>query len=207
MSVANAAMRSIVAPSMARLLVGMVVRHIRRDHDQRLRAAPKPLDHLGDLRHTGHADREWGEREAAQHFLQEGKLDFQRMLHRVRRVAHYDLRQVAHRIERFGIDAHRPEGRGEAADARHRKRPHRHPVRRPEENDALYGAASGHELIVSARRHAAGIDIAGVRHDEGLRVAEPRGRRAGAPEKLVHLGGERAWVARVEHPGYGGWTD
>ena len=82
----------------ARLLVRVVVRQVGRDHDQRLRPAPQPLDApAATCSDARAADGERHQREIAQHLLQERQLHLERMLERVRRVARHDLRQVAQR--------------------------------------------------------------------------------------------------------------
>jgi len=96
------------------------------------------------------------------------------MLERVGAVARHDLRQIAHRAQRFAVDAHPAKRRGERFGARHREPAHRHAVHRTKQHHAAYHAARGRELVVSMRGHPARIDVAGVRHDERLGKAQAR---------------------------------
>ena len=83
-----------------RRVVGQVVRQVRADDDQRLLAAPQPVEHFGHLCGSGVADRQRQQRELAKQPLQERQLHFERMLRRVRQRAIDDLRQVAQRGNR-----------------------------------------------------------------------------------------------------------
>ena len=90
-------MRASVAPSMrARRVVGVVVRQVGADHDQRLRPAPQPLEHLPRPPRTLASPTASGtSAKSPSMLLQERQLHFERMLERVRAVARHHLRQVA----------------------------------------------------------------------------------------------------------------
>ena len=188
----------------ARFLVSVVMRHIGRDHHEGLAAAPQALDHLGDLCHIRRADGERHERELAENLLQEGQLHLERVLEGVRRVARDDLREPLHRPAGAAVDRHRAERRGEGVRARQREAAHRDAMHRTEHDDAPHDAARRGELVIGARGHRPRIDVAGVRHDKRLRKAQTRREVLYAAEQIVELGSERARIAGVEHPGYGG---
>ena len=121
----------------------------------------------------------------------------------MRSVARHHLRQIAQRGERRLVHWHLAERRHKSAVGRNGEAAHGDAVHRAEQHDAAHDAACGRELVVGARGDRAGIDVAGVRHDERLRESEPR-RRLDAAEELVHFGDQAARVARVEHARDGG---
>ena len=180
------------------------MRKVGGKDDQRLRPAPQPLDHLGDFFDARRAHGKWRDGEIAELLLQERQLHLERMFEGMRGVAHHDLRQGAHRVERLAIDGHHAKRRGERARGGKSEPAHRHTVHRPENNHTPHDAARGRELIVGARGHGAGIDIAGMRHDQRFRESEPRRRFACAGEEIIDLGGERPRLGRVKHAGDGG---
>ena len=174
-----------LAVDRARFLIAMVVRQVRRDHHQRLRAAPKPLEDFGHLGGVRRTHRERHEREAPEHFLQERKLDFERMLQRVRVRAGGHLREPGEAAQRLLVDRDAPERRVECVRARQGEASHRHAMDRAEKHDALDDAARRPEVVICVRRHRAGIDVARVRDDQCLRKTEARLEVRDAAEQLV----------------------
>ena len=192
------------AVDLARSGVGVVMRKVGGNDDQRLGPAPEALQDRGHLRHARGADGERRERKFAELALQERQLYFQRMLLQMRDIARDDLRHAAHAVERLAVDRHGTERCGEGFVGRDGEAAHRHAMHRTEHDDTAHDAARIAELLVGASGDRAGIDVAGVRHDQRLRQAQTRLGLLDAAEKLVELGREGARVGGIEHAGDSG---
>ena len=75
-------------------------------------------------------------------------------------------------------------------------------MRRPEQYHPGDALCDPIELPVGTGRYGAGIDVPGVRHDEGLGVG--CGSRLAVCEQLSHRGGQSVGFTRIEHAGDGG---
>src|SRR5271157_6461559 len=64
----------------ARFLVRMLVAQVGADDDQSPIAVPERFQDLGHRLGIGPADQEWNDGEGAEHYLEEGKLDLERMV-------------------------------------------------------------------------------------------------------------------------------
>jgi len=170
-------------------LVVVVVAQVRADHDQGLRSAPEPLEHLGYLVGRGLTHAEGSESELAQHPLQKRKLHLQAVLLRVRGVELGYLGQVEHALDGVAIHAHRAERRQEAVRSRHRQAPDVDAMRRPEQHHALHLVAPPCHPREGGSRHGSRVDVAGVGHDHrlgnGVRIG-----RLGAGQLSTHFGVE-----------------
>jgi hypothetical protein len=183
--------------------VGVIVRKVGGDDDQRLGPTPQALDDGRDLRHARAAHGEGRERELAELALQERQLHFQCVLLQMREVARDDLWHVAHTVERLAVDRHAAEGRGEGVVGGNRQAAHRHAVHRSQHDDTAHDTARVAELLVGASGDRAGIDVAGVGHDQRLREVQARFGLLDAAQELVELRREGARVPGIEHAGDG----
>ena len=193
----------------ARLLVRVVVRHVGGDDDQRLRAAPQALDHLGDLLHA-RAGRRRTARARTRPALSAGTAAAPR------------ANAPAHARHRSS-----PPAADRARCAKRRRRCARVPsgVAKPA---ALGSARPAHRDAVRRARAARRAARCRAPRRARRRRARRRGRsrysrRAArsapsdspdaapplldAAEQVVDLGGERARVARIEHPCHRGGPD
>jgi hypothetical protein len=167
------------------------VREVGTDDDQRFRAAPQQVEHLGDGFRRGVADGQRDQREIVEHALQEGQMHFQRVFLGMHAVAEDDLRQVGdHGAMACAVEPDGAERCGEG---------------RPLSGSAMPLTAtrwvgpsrmtrwmlSCATVLVRIGRGGgrAGIDVAGVRHDQrfGLRLF----RRWRFGQQLIDGGGER----------------
>src|SRR5689334_15157825 len=122
------------------------------------------------------------------------------MLLRVRGRAAHDLLEVTERADCLGVERDASERRFERVGLRQREAATRNVVRGAEQYYAAHQPARGGELVVGARRDRARIDVAGVRHDERLGIAEARLEIIDAVEELGELVSELARVAGIEGP-------
>ena len=195
------------AVDLPRRFVAAIVREIGADHEERLRSAPKPIDHLGDLFRARGADDQRQQLELAQHLLQERQLHLERVLARVRpREAHH-LRQVGNRAHRLLVDRDAAERRLERRGPRQREAAHRDAVARPHQHDPLHDPGGRAQKRECVRRDLAGVDVAGVRHDQRLRKPGRKGRIAGLLEHPQDVPGELHLVLGVEEAGDGGGSN
>jgi len=80
------------------------------DNDARFRAAPKFFEHHAYFRFIRATNDQRNELEMAQHRLQKGEVNFERVLVRVRGLPHSDARQVEQRFDGLVIDRDSPSG-------------------------------------------------------------------------------------------------
>lgn len=96
-------------------------------------------------------DGQGKQREFSEHRLQEGQLDFQRMLLGVSGIADDDLRQIFYRRNCLLIDWNDPKRRGEAGAGWQGQPIDCKPMRRAKQNDTSYRTPQGRERGVSTR--------------------------------------------------------
>ncbi|MCZ7659436.1 MAG: hypothetical protein M5U07_16945, partial [Xanthobacteraceae bacterium] len=132
------------------------MRQVRAHDDERLRAAPQPVDHLGHLARARRTDHEGHQRELAQHFLQERQLDLERVLLCVRGPVLAYLRQRARGRHRLEVHRNRTERGLEGFGVGQREAAHRHPVAGPEQDDPLHHAARRAQQNVGVGRDRSG---------------------------------------------------
>jgi len=125
----------------------------------------------------------------------------------MRRRARHDLRQVLEQAHALGVDRDCAQRRGENLDARQREAAYRDPVNRPEKNDALHYPPRGDQLAVGMRGRGARIDVARMRNDQDLGVAEAHFEVFDALEQLVEFAAQRLGIARIEGAGNGRGTE
>ena len=172
--------RTVAASSGPGLVVAVVVRQVRGDHDQRLVAAPQTVQHLGHLVGGGVADRERHQRELAERALQERQLHLQRVLLRVRRRGDHHLRQVADRVDRLARPGGtRPSGVAKAAASGKREPADRHAMAGSEQDDTRHAPARTLEQLVGARSDRA-RNTRSPRAARSAPSARPRG--PGSPD-------------------------
>ena len=184
-------------------VVRLVVRQIGADHEQGVRPAPQPVQHLRDLAGCRLADQERHEREVAEHGLEERQLDLERVLRLVRRVRELHLRQVAERLDRSPVQRHLAERRAKGRGARHGDAAERHEVRRPDHDRAADRRCAVAERGERMPGHRPGVDVAGMRRDHRL------GRGCGARpvccgEIALDRGAQAARIRGIEAAGHGG---
>ena len=135
------------------------------DNDQRLRPAPKRLEHFGNRFRRGISHHQRHQHEFIQQGLQKGQVHLEAVLERMRVVEDFDRGQVQ-TGNRFLVQWHVTQRRSEHIGAAQSQSTDRH---------AMAGAQQDHpgdlvpvrpEPDVSRRGDRAGVDIAGVRHDQ-----------------------------------------
>ncbi len=179
---------------------------VRAHDDERARLAEELEHEVGRARRSELGDRDGQEREAVpERPLEEGELDLDRVLGRVRGVvdggARGDGAEPQRGVDRHGAERRLPDvggGHGGSADG--------HPVDRAERDDARDRPGVRPQARVRARGDGPGVDEARVRDDErgGRRGG---GLSPGAGEHVVHHLRQLHRVVRVEHPGHGGSAD
>ena len=155
--------------------VGQEMRQIGTDHDQRLVAAPHLLQHLGHLGGAGVAHRQRQQLEVAQHLLQKRQLHFQRMFHLVRRRAAHHLRQSGERLHARAVQRDFAKRGGKTLCLGQCQPADGNAVSGTEQHHPADAAAQIGQCRKGAGGNGTGIDIAGMRYDQGLR------RRPGCP--------------------------
>ena len=104
-------------------------------HDQRLRSAPEPAQHVGDLSRRRVADDQRHDPERCEHTVQERQLDFESMFGRMRGIGRDNELQVRDAFQGSRIQRHAPERRLEGIDRRRRNPAHVDVMRRPDQHD------------------------------------------------------------------------
>jgi hypothetical protein len=124
----------------------------------------------------------------------------------MRRVGQLDLRQVENPGEHLAIERYIPERRAKRLDGRRRQTADRDVMRRPDHDDAPDARRLLPERGEGMAGNRPGVEVAGVRHDQGLGSAlGARPVRRG--EKALDLGAQACSLRRIESAGHGGWSN
>ena len=194
-----------VAVDLLRGGVSQEMRQVGADDDQGFRAAPQAFEHFGDSFRRGVADGQRQQREIGERALQEGQVDFQRMLLRVCRRADADLRQLRDQCACRCIQAYLAEWCGECFAIGQGQTAEGNPMRRAEQDHAADCRPPRRQRGVGVGCGRAGIDITGMRRDQRLGLLHAGYRCRG--QQLIDRCLQLAGVGRVEHAGDGGGTD
>ncbi len=149
---------------LTRFCIGVVMRKIGGNHDCRFLAIPEMIQDLGDLTPTDLANNERYDHHVTQGHLDEGKLDFERMLATMRRVILNDAGLLkAEVIDCVTIHGKRSQWGFESARARRGKALEPNVVGRANEDDTPDPTRGRHERPIGSGRGRPGIDVTGVR--------------------------------------------
>ncbi len=133
-------------------------------------------------------------------------MDFQRVLHLVRRGTHHHLRQVAQRAHAREVEFHLAKRRGETPGFRQRQTAHVDAMGGAQQHHAADAVARAGDERIRTRGHRARIDITGVRHDQRLDVRRTR-RGARRGQHVVDHAAQYGRRIGIEHAGDGGGTN
>jgi hypothetical protein len=183
----------------ARLVVGQVMGQVGAHHDQGFVAPPQGLQHLGHRAGAGAAHRQRDQPEFAQQGLQEGQLHLQGVFQGMGAVVDLDLRQAGHGGHGGLVQFDAAERGVEGGRVRQGQARQPHPVHRAEQHHPLDAAGEGGEQGVGAGGDRAGIDVAGMGHDDGLGRRTGRRPVASGIQHGGNLAPQGCGVARVEH--------
>ena len=185
-----------------RSILIVIVAEIGADQDQR----PLVRHRLDGPRHLGGrglAHHHRHDPHIAEHPLQEGQLDLQRMFLAVGLVIHLDEGQGPQGGQRRGILLQLSQWGGKGPRARQGDAAHRDPVGGAEDGNAGDPAAKRFQPGIDAGRDRAGIDVAGMRRNDRKGRLSRRRLRRGGQQRIDH-GGEFRWPAGVELAGHRG---
>jgi hypothetical protein len=131
-----------------------IVGEVGADHEQRL-FVNHGVDDFGDLLRPSGADQQRNDGEISKHGLQEGQLDFEGVLRRVRLVVNGDQARLLQGADDRTIDGHFAKRRGEGSRRWRCDAAHRYVVRRTDQQHPREGLGRGCDACEGRCCHAA----------------------------------------------------
>ena len=192
-----------LAVDLLRLGVGQEVREVGTDHDQRLLTTPDRFQHLCHFGRAGITHRQGQQLEVFEHRLQKGQMYFQRMFLRMRRRADYHLRQRGNGRARLLVDFNLSQRGGKEVRVGQGQPANRHPMHWPEQDHTPDAVTNLQQSPISQSGRGATVDVAGVRHDEGLGAACIGWRLAGG-QQCEYMLRQDLLLCRIESAGNSG---
>ena len=165
------------------------------------RPAPETLQNLRNLADGRLADEDRHDLDLAQRALDEGKLHLEAVFADEGLWRHRHPGLARQGVAGGAVDGEAAERRLPSVGRRQGDPAHRHAMGRPQHHDPLELAAAPGQQAVSAAGDIAGVDVAGMGGDHGLRR---QGRRRGLGQAQVDARGQLSRIGRIEQAGDAG---
>jgi pyruvate formate lyase activating enzyme len=179
------------------------MREVGARDDQCVLVTPDALEHGRDLRGGRVAGDDRQQVEFSEQHLEKRQLHLEAVLVRMRLIRGHDVRNREELAAHDRVDRRRTERGGKRRGSWHGEAAERHEVARPNDHHPLDSADSITESAVSRTGHRAGIDVARVRGNQGLRSAllVRRSRSSGAGQAVDDHGAQPPRIPRIERAG------